>query len=172
MARLKVIQASFLSNMPEILTSRPSGNLTESCTRSASLEPVDSVCNDALTHSMHCAKIKRLASCLYEQHTHIDILFLLPIPFHHTIKSRKHPTPNSKLSVRKRLISKPDFANRLIRRTFPPITGALALIAAKEPITRSPLGEFLAPLMPCHIVPPTAPIAKAPLDRRSDEPSF
>lgn len=47
-------------------------------------------------------------------------------------------------------------------RTLPPTTGALALIAAIEPMNRSPLGELRAPLMPCHIVPPTAPIANAP----------
>ena len=45
---------------------------------------------------------------------------------------------------------------------FPPVTGARALIAVIAPILRSPYGEFLNPLMPCHIEPPIAPIENAP----------
>lgn len=45
---------------------------------------------------------------------------------------------------------------------FPPRTGARALMADKEPGSRSPRGELRAPLMPCQIVPPTAPMANAP----------
>jgi len=44
---------------------------------------------------------------------------------------------------------------------FPPVTGARALMTDNAPTRRSPLGEFLAPLIPCQIVPPVAPIAKA-----------
>lgn len=45
---------------------------------------------------------------------------------------------------------------------FPPRTGARALMAEREPGRRSPRGELRAPLMPCQMVPPTAPMAKAP----------
>lgn len=39
---------------------------------------------------------------------------------------------------------------------FPPSTGARALIAVSAPILRSPYGEFLKPLTPCHTAPPMA----------------
>jgi len=45
---------------------------------------------------------------------------------------------------------------------LPPVTGARALIVDIAPTSRSPRGEFRAPLMPCHIPPPTAPIENAP----------
>jgi hypothetical protein len=45
---------------------------------------------------------------------------------------------------------------------FPPKTGARALMADTEPIRRSPRGELRAPLIPCHIPPPIAPMANAP----------
>jgi len=66
---------------------------------------------------------------------------------------------------------------------LPPVTGARAFIVEREPARRSPcvrgasasrsyvanmreerhtLGEFRAPLIPCHMPPPTAPMAKAP----------
>jgi len=45
---------------------------------------------------------------------------------------------------------------------LPPTTGALALIAASDPLNLSPLGLFRIPLTPCQTVPPIAPIAKAP----------
>lgn len=60
---------------------------------------------------------------------------------------------------------------------LPPVTGARAFIVEMAPTRRSPYersandrggigghtrGEFRAPLIPCHIPPPTAPIAKAP----------
>jgi len=37
---------------------------------------------------------------------------------------------------------------------LPPNTGALALIAVRAPILRSPYGEFRNPLTPCHTAPP------------------
>ncbi|ANB11292.1 hypothetical protein AWJ20_4096 [Sugiyamaella lignohabitans] len=43
---------------------------------------------------------------------------------------------------------------------LPPIVGARTLIADKAPARRSPIGEFLNPLIPCQIVPPITPIAK------------
>jgi len=45
---------------------------------------------------------------------------------------------------------------------LPPVTGARALMAVIMPILRSPYGEFRNPLMPCHSVPPIAPIQNAP----------
>lgn len=61
---------------------------------------------------------------------------------------------------------------------FPPVTGARAFIVEMAPTRRSPYeegsgsdgrgigahtrGEFRAPFTPCHMPPPTAPIAKAP----------
>lgn len=46
------------------------------------------------------------------------------------------------------------------RRTLPPITGARALMAAKEDLNLSPRGALRAPLTPCHSVPPTVPFAR------------
>ena len=45
---------------------------------------------------------------------------------------------------------------------LPPVTGARALMAVIMPIRRSPYGEFLKPLIPCHTEPPMAPMEKAP----------
>jgi hypothetical protein len=60
---------------------------------------------------------------------------------------------------------------------LPPVTGARAFIVDMAPTRRSPYegvrevgggneghtrGEFRAPFTPCHMPPPTAPIAKAP----------
>lgn len=45
---------------------------------------------------------------------------------------------------------------------LPPRTGARALIADTDPRKRSPRGELRAPLIPCQIVPPMQPMAKAP----------
>src|SRR4051812_35041422 len=39
---------------------------------------------------------------------------------------------------------------------LPPNTGARILTAVIAPIRLSPYGEFLKPLIPCHIVPPIA----------------
>jgi len=45
---------------------------------------------------------------------------------------------------------------------LPPVTGARAFMEETAPMKRSPLGEFLAPFIPCQIPPPTAPMANAP----------
>ena len=45
---------------------------------------------------------------------------------------------------------------------LPPITGTRAYTAVMLPSSRSPRGEFLAPLMLCQRPPPMAPIEKAP----------
>lgn len=45
---------------------------------------------------------------------------------------------------------------------LPPTTGARALRALTAPRWRSPMGEFLNPLIPCHTQPPMTPMAKAP----------
>jgi len=45
---------------------------------------------------------------------------------------------------------------------LPPVTGARAFMDDTAPTSRSPRGELRAPLIPCHMPPPTAPMENAP----------
>ena len=64
--------------------------------------------------------------------------------------------PRIATSVQSKKLNKPpQLAN------CPPKTGARDFIAVILPYIRSPRGEFFAPLTPCHMDPPTAPIKNA-----------
>ena len=97
----------------------------------------------------------------------IPCIFLLSPSLHRTIKRRKHSSPNAKVASRywRTGFDSGDGANKsfaLQREVEHRIRTSHTEMSRRVNACRRTFGEFRAPLIPCQIPPPTAPIANAP----------
>lgn len=88
----------------------------------------------------------------------IPHVLLLPPALHSTVERREHATPNTKVATCYRRAS---FDDRQCSHKTIALRDKVNPSIYVQAQNKRTLGEFLAPLIPCQMVPPTAPIAKA-----------